>query len=72
MKIQYIKIDYSVQSSPLSSLVLPNTRLPLNPTLRVLSYNIIMLPMSLQLKLNYFRSDVVLIKLYKSLTPKKL
>ena len=33
------KIDNSVQSSLLSSLVLPNTRLPHNPTLRVLSYN---------------------------------
>ena len=40
MRIQYIKVDYSVQSSPSSSLVLPNTRLPHNPTLRVLSYNI--------------------------------
>ena len=33
------KVDYLVQSSLSSSLVLPNTRLPLNPTLRVLSYN---------------------------------
>jgi len=41
MRIQYIKVDYFVQSSPLSSLVLPNTRLSLNPTLRVLSYNTI-------------------------------
>ena len=40
MRIQYIKVDYSVQSSPSSSLVLPNTRLSHNPTLRVLSYNI--------------------------------
>jgi len=33
------KVDNPVQSSLLSSLILPNTRLPLNPTLRVLSYN---------------------------------
>ena len=33
------KVDNSVQSSLSSSLVLLNTRLPLNPTLRVLSYN---------------------------------
>ena len=39
MRIQYIKVDYSVQSSPSSSFVLSNTRLPLNPTLRVLSCN---------------------------------
>ena len=40
MRIQYIKVEYSIQSSPSSSLVLPNTRLPLNPTLKVQSYNI--------------------------------
>ena len=34
------KVDYFVKSFLLSSLVLPNTRLSLNPTLRVLSYNI--------------------------------
>ena len=33
------KVDYLVQGSLSSSLVLPNTRSPLNPTLRVLSYN---------------------------------
>ena len=32
------KVDNPVKSSLLSS-VLPNTRLPLNPTLRALSYN---------------------------------
>ena len=34
------KIDNPVKNSLLSSLMLPNTRLPYNPTLRVLSYNI--------------------------------
>ena len=34
------KVDNPVQSSLLSSLVLLNTRLPLNSTLRALSYNI--------------------------------
>ena len=33
------KVDYFVKSSLSSSLMLPNTRLPHNPTLRVLSYN---------------------------------
>ena len=33
------KIDYFVKRSLSSFLVLPNTRLPLNLTLRVLSYN---------------------------------
>ena len=33
------KVDNPVKSSLLSSLVLPNTRLSLNPTLRALSYN---------------------------------
>ena len=33
------KVDNPVKSSLLSSLVLPSTRLPHNPTLRVLSYN---------------------------------
>ncbi len=33
------KIDNSVRSSLLSSLVLPNIRLPLNLALRILSYN---------------------------------
>ena len=36
------KVEYFVKRSLSSSLVLPNTRLPLNPTLRVLSYNTIM------------------------------
>ena len=33
------KVDYFVKGSLSSSLRLPNTRLPLNLTLRVLSYN---------------------------------
>ena len=33
------KVDNPVKSPLLSSLVLPNTRLPLNPTLRIWSYN---------------------------------
>jgi len=33
------KVDNPVQSSLSSSLVLPNTRIPLNLTLRALSYN---------------------------------
>ena len=33
------KVDYLVQSSLSSSLVLPNTRLPLNLILKILSYN---------------------------------
>ena len=41
MRIQYIKVDYSVQKFSIEfSCVTPNTRLPHNPTLRVLSYNI--------------------------------
>ena len=40
MRIQYIKVDYSVQKFSIEfSYVTPNTRLPHNPTLRVLSYN---------------------------------
>ena len=35
------KVDNPVKSSLSSSLVSPNTRLPLNPTLRALSYNIL-------------------------------
>ena len=38
--VKVYKIDYFVKSSLSSSLVLPNIRLPHNPTLRVLSYNI--------------------------------
>jgi len=37
------KVDNPVKSSLSSSLVLPNIRLPPNPTLRVLSYNILLM-----------------------------
>ena len=40
LSVRVYKVDYFVKSSLLSSLVLSNTRLSLNPTLRVLSYNI--------------------------------